>query len=288
MVKEIQMLNTKNQTKALIYCRVSSRKQKEEGHGIASQEISCEKYCNQKGYKVIECYKDEAYSGNQKVRPALIALLNRLQNSNENYVVVVDDLNRWSRNVVDGISFMTDVKNLGGRLESVKEVIEDTPIGKFHVTLQFAFGQLHLEQNRIQVKSRMEAQLSRGRRVYGRPSSWYQKGMIPYEPNASIARQVYQRLVSGELPRNASALRDFIEAKGFQEKKSGRPIRPSTHVIESMLGEHVIMESAGYVKYEGKWIEGEHEAIISQELAQQVINCLNGTGNKAYRANLHE
>src|SRR5690606_40108499 len=37
---------------ALIYCRVSSTKQKLEGHGLDSQELRCRQYAAQHGYQV--------------------------------------------------------------------------------------------------------------------------------------------------------------------------------------------------------------------------------------------
>ena len=38
--------------KAVIYCRVSSTKQRIEGDGLASQEVRCREYARMKGYDV--------------------------------------------------------------------------------------------------------------------------------------------------------------------------------------------------------------------------------------------
>ena len=46
-------------TKALIYCRVSSVKQRTEGSGLESQEQRCRVYAEERGYDVVEVYPDD-------------------------------------------------------------------------------------------------------------------------------------------------------------------------------------------------------------------------------------
>ncbi|MCG8604369.1 recombinase family protein, partial [bacterium] len=44
---------TENENKkAVIYCRVSSKKQKKDGHGLDSQEHRCRQYADARGYQV--------------------------------------------------------------------------------------------------------------------------------------------------------------------------------------------------------------------------------------------
>ena len=50
--KAIKKTKEMSEIKALIYCRVSSERQKTEGHGLDSQEQRCRLYCEQKGYEV--------------------------------------------------------------------------------------------------------------------------------------------------------------------------------------------------------------------------------------------
>lgn len=50
-------------TKALIYCRVSSAKQKTDGHGLDSQEQRCRQYAALKNYSVEAVFPDDATGG---------------------------------------------------------------------------------------------------------------------------------------------------------------------------------------------------------------------------------
>ncbi|MFB2553038.1 recombinase family protein [Ensifer soli] len=49
--------------KAVLYCRVSSAKQRIDGHGLASQERRCRDYAAMKGYEVVEVFRDDVSGG---------------------------------------------------------------------------------------------------------------------------------------------------------------------------------------------------------------------------------
>jgi site-specific DNA recombinase len=58
--------------KAIIYCRVSSAKQKHEGSGLESQEHRCRQYAKLNGYKVVEVFRDDfSGAGDFLQRPAM-------------------------------------------------------------------------------------------------------------------------------------------------------------------------------------------------------------------------
>lgn len=62
--------------KALIYCRVSSDRQKNEGNGLDSQEHRCRQYCVNKGYEVEKVFPDSASgAGDFMLRPSMVELL---------------------------------------------------------------------------------------------------------------------------------------------------------------------------------------------------------------------
>jgi len=85
--------------KAVIYCRVSSRSQELEGHGLESQETRCREYARSKGYYVEATFPDTITGGGDFMqRPGMVALLSYLDaQPSENYVVIFDDLKRFAR-----------------------------------------------------------------------------------------------------------------------------------------------------------------------------------------------
>ncbi|MEM6423021.1 MAG: recombinase family protein [Pseudomonadota bacterium] len=60
---------------AVVYCRVSSVAQVQEGHGLDSQATRCLEYAARKGYRVVETFHERAVSGGALERPAFTAML---------------------------------------------------------------------------------------------------------------------------------------------------------------------------------------------------------------------
>ncbi|MEL6468056.1 MAG: recombinase family protein, partial [Pseudomonadota bacterium] len=87
--------------KAVIYCRVSSRAQETDGHGLESQETRCRQYAAAQGYDVVMTFPDTVTGGGDFMkRPGMMALLAFLDaQPDENYVVIFDDLKRYARDV---------------------------------------------------------------------------------------------------------------------------------------------------------------------------------------------
>ena len=54
--------NTENRPNAVIYLRVSSKKQADEGYSIASQDVSCNNYAQLKNFNVAKIFIDEGVS----------------------------------------------------------------------------------------------------------------------------------------------------------------------------------------------------------------------------------
>ena len=64
--------------KCLIYCRVSSQRQVNEGHGLDSQEARCKAYALGKGYEVEKVFSEKAITGALFERPEMNNLIQYL------------------------------------------------------------------------------------------------------------------------------------------------------------------------------------------------------------------
>lgn len=111
-------LNEQNHTEkqnALIYCRVSSKSQEEEGHGLDSQEHRCRRYAGEKGYDVAAVFPDTITGGIDFMRrPVMVALPSFLDaQPSEPFVVIFDDLKRFAREISGKRRIFT---GLSGRL----------------------------------------------------------------------------------------------------------------------------------------------------------------------------
>ena len=120
-------------TKALIYCRVSSKSQEAEGHGLESQETRCRDYAKAKGYQVEAAFPDTITGGGDFMqRPGMKALLSYLDAiPQENFVVIFDDLKRFARDTRFHLDLRDAFRARGARIECLNFKFDDTPEGEF-------------------------------------------------------------------------------------------------------------------------------------------------------------
>src|SRR5262245_17646059 len=109
---------------ALLYPRVSSRKQAEEGYSLDEQEKRQRAYCAKKGYVVAEVFPED-FTGTATSRPQLDRILATLR-AGRGAVVVATDLDRLSR-MGPGDTFFLErlIQQAGGRVEFTE--VEYTP-----------------------------------------------------------------------------------------------------------------------------------------------------------------
>jgi DNA invertase Pin-like site-specific DNA recombinase len=88
-------LDNKSEITALLYSRVSSNRQKNEGHGLDSQEHRCREFAQEQGWEIIEegIFRDDFTGGGDFMRrPAMRALIDYIDNHpHKKFVIVFDD-----------------------------------------------------------------------------------------------------------------------------------------------------------------------------------------------------
>jgi len=74
--------NTEDQPKAVIYIRVSSKRQAEEGISLEAQETNCTNYGRMKSYNIVKVFVDDGVSATKHLwtRPAGKAMKDYIQN----------------------------------------------------------------------------------------------------------------------------------------------------------------------------------------------------------------
>ncbi len=90
--------------KVLIYCRVSTEEQAQEGYSLEAQEKYCRQFTQNNGHKVVGVYRDEGKSGTNLDRPALKDLLSRIQQEKSIDAVLVQETDRLARNTKDHLT----------------------------------------------------------------------------------------------------------------------------------------------------------------------------------------
>ncbi|MCR9135737.1 MAG: recombinase family protein [Alphaproteobacteria bacterium] len=289
--------NNKNaQTqKAIIYCRVSSTKQKIEGSGLESQEHRCRQYAQQHGYDVEAVFPDDASGGGDFMnRPGMVALLSYLDaQPGKDYVIIFDDLKRFARDTEFHIKLRREFQLRGARIECLNFRLDDTPEGKFVETIFAAQGELEREQNRRQVIQKMKARVEKGYAVFAAPTGYkyssdreHGKILIRDEPVASILAEALEGYACGHLQSQGEVKR-FLESKPAFPKDT-----PEGEVRFQRVNRLLIqMTYAGYVEAP-KWgvapRKGHHEPLISIESYEKIQERLRGGAKAPMRKDINE
>lgn len=138
------------------YTRVSTDEQVL-GSSLDEQRAAIQKYADDHNIEILGWYSDPGFSAKTANRPDLKRMLDDVR-ANKGAVdhIIVYNLSRISRNIA---SYYSDIgeflAHCGVTLRSTKEAIDETPLGKFMLTLSLAFHQLDNDNRAAIVKDNM-------------------------------------------------------------------------------------------------------------------------------------
>ena len=260
---------------AIIYCRVSSVKQVEEGHGLDSQETRCRDYAKRKGYEVVEVFQDKGVSGGLINRPGMQAMLGYLDSRREETpVAIIDDISRFARGIEAHWQLRAALEKAGGVLESPSIEFGSDPDSILVENLLASVSQHQREKNGEQVKNRMHARMAAGYWVSQAPMGYVYKNTKEHgkllhrqEPLASVIQQALEGYASAKFETPAEVKR-FLESQPSYPKNKHGEVHQS-RVID--LFDRVLY--AGYITRDG-WdlhlVPAKHEALVSLETWEKV------------------
>lgn len=120
----------RHKLRAIIYCRVSTDKQEQDGESLEYQKEKCTQYAELHDINVILVLK-EAKSGfiHYSLREKLTLARQMIRDGLAD-VIIVWDLRRFSRNFVHSAMIFEEIENAGGQIVSVSENIDNSLTGK--------------------------------------------------------------------------------------------------------------------------------------------------------------
>ncbi|WP_216825748.1 recombinase family protein [Ruegeria sp. EL01] len=284
------------QLTAVIYCRVSSTKQKLDGGGLESQEQRCRAYADQNGYEVAAVFPDDASgAGDYMKRPGMVALLSFIDaQPDKNFVVIFDDLKRFARETEMHIKLRQAFKQRGAAVQCLNFKFEDSPEGKFIETIIAAQGELEREQNCRQVVQKMKARVENGFWVFRAPVGYEYvsakggggKILVHQEPQASVVREALEGFASGRFATQTE-LRGFLEAHPhFPSDKPDGGIRPQT--IVRLLNKVVYAGLVNAPVWGVSTRKGQHDGLISVKTYEKIQKRLNKGVYAPWRKDIKE
>ncbi len=278
--------------KALIYCRVSSRAQETDGHGLESQETRCRQHADALGLEVAEVFPDTfTGAGDFMRRPGMVAMLDYIDaRPDQEFVVIFDDLKRMSRDTRAFLDLRDAFRLRDVRIECLNFRLEETPEGEFVETIIAAQGALERKQNGRQVGQKMKARMQSGYWIHNPPIGYaYEKvkgrGRMLFRkpPFDAIIREGFEGMASGRFQTDAEVKRFFEGFPDFPRNKHGevKQQRVTDILTQPVYTGHICSDTYGI-----HWLKAQHEPLISLETFDKVQERRAGKAKAPKRKNI--
>lgn len=275
------MNNIKKLKYCLIYCRVSSKRQVEEGNGLSSQEKRCRNFAKVNNYTVEEVFEEKGVSGALFDRPAMDNLIQHIDdNPHKQYAVIFDDLKRFARDYdVHKRLKLELVVARQVKLECLNFNFENTPESEFIEGILALHGELERKQNKRQVIQKMKARLERGYWPFYPPvalinksSSQHGKILVFREPLSIVFKEAIEGYAYNIL-NSQHEVREFIKQR-YKEMGVERSI--SIHGVQRILRNPLYAGLIEYSKWDISLMKAQHEGFITEKVFNIVQDKLSG------------
>lgn len=202
--------------KAIIYVRVSTREQAEEGLSLTTQENACRDYAKKKGFDVAKVFVEEGESAKTTERTRLKEMLQYCADHRKEVdALVVFKINRLARNTQDYLALKSAITGFGISIHYVTENYEDNPVGRLMETVVASIAQFDNEQRAEVSKNGMiDAVQLEGRWCWKAPIG-YENTRVDGKKNIAprsdpeqlrLLRRYWELIDAGLRPEGASRL----------------------------------------------------------------------------------
>ena len=260
-------------------CAVYTRKSTEDGleqefNSLPAQWEACEAYIlsqKHEGWSLVGThYDDGGYSGGNMERPGLKALLDDVESGLID-VIVVYKVDRLTRSLAD---FAKIVERLDAREASFVSVTQafntTTSMGRLTLNVLLSFAQFEREVTGERIRDKIAASKKKGLWMGGPVPLGYEvieRKLVPVPEEAERVRTIMRRYIAS---RSANELIAQLEAEGIQTKVQKRSSGPHKGGIPFRRGSlfHLLKNPIyrGKIVHKGEVYEGEHAAIVDEDL----------------------
>ncbi len=275
----------------IIRCAIYTRKSSEEGleqdfNSLDAQREAGEAYIKSQkheGWELIDTkYDDGGYSGGNMDRPALKKLLADIQ-AGKIDVVVVYKVDRLSRALNDFAKIVDVFDKQNVSFVSVTQQFNTTTsMGRLTLNMLLSFAQFEREVTGERIRDKIAASKKKGMWMGGFVPLGYicQDRKLLIEPaEAEIVKYIFKKYAERADNETLPGLLDELKAKGYRNKSwvteagkhcGGKDFK--LNKIYSLLNNQFYI---GRIKHKDKIYDGQHKAIISQELWDKVQSKMN-------------
>ncbi len=257
-----------------LYIRVSTDEQADKGYSQRSQEEVLKRYCALKDINVRNVIFED-YSAKSFNRPEwqkLLIILKKKRGHTE--LILFTKWDRFSRNAGDAYQMISLLTNLGVEPQAIEQPLDITiPENKLMLAIYLAQPEVENDRRALNTFFGMRRARKEGRwmgqALIGYVNKTDEKGnkyICPNEPEASIMRWVFEQLATGKW--YVDQIWRAAHEKGLScgRKNFRNVIRNPVYCGKIFI--------PMYKDEEAHLVDGQHEALISEGLFNEVIDIL--------------
>lgn len=258
------MIQNQNNKRAVIYCRVSTKEQAEEGNSLVTQENNCREYALKNGYEIAEVFIEQGESAKTADRTQLQKLLAYCAFKKNNIqAIIAYKIDRISRNTDDYSQIRILLKRHGIEIKSTSEYFENTPAGRFMENIMANVAQFDNDVRTERSVGGMATAMREGRYVWQAPIGYINqkvngRATIVQSEKAPLVKMVFESVATKT--ETVDEIRIKVAHLGMCSKM-GRPLSPS-YFYRLLKNETY----AGWIIKFGERHTGHFEPIISEKL----------------------
>lgn len=230
---------------------------------IDAQIRACREYAEREGYEVVEIYYDEAISAKTDKRDDFQRMINDSKNS-EFDIILVHKFNRFARNKFDSVLYKKRLADIGIKVVSVTQKIDDTPEGKMLEGILESMDEYYSANLALEVLKGMKENALKGKRTGGKPPLGYSydsEGKLIPNDQAFLVRKIFDMYNEGY---GKLLIANKLNEMGYRTQTGNEFAGRSIYDIlknEKYLGHYVYNLGNEEIK-----LPHFHEPIISQEV----------------------
>jgi site-specific DNA recombinase len=261
----------------LIYSRVSTDEQANQGYSIEYQEEVITRYCNLKGYNILEKYRED-YTGTHFNRPKWkkIKLLIKENKKSKNSIdaIVILRPDRFARNMILAFMEVKELSELGCNVEFLEQDMNfSNPEELLIQAINFALPEI--ENHKTSKRSKEGSHRARlngcftGTAPRGYKSTRVGKdATLEFSNDADLIREAFEKMASGLY--TADEVRRWLNGQGMKLSKNQFP-----NIIRNLTYSGKILVRA-FGNQPEQIVQGLHPALVSEELFAKANDVLNG------------
>ena len=257
----------------VIYARVSSREQEQEGYSIPAQRKLLKNYAEKNGFEVLKEFVD-VETAKTTGRKAFGEMVEFLRKSRNCRTILVEKTDRLYRNFDDAVL----LEKLGVEIHFAKtgEIISKDAKAQVIFMHDIGVAQARYYSRNLReevikgMREKAEQGIYPGHAPFGYVNNRATREIDVFSEEAIIVKRIFELYATGKFP--LSVLRKAIK------DESGKALTRSN--LHKLLNNRIYI---GYFEWRGESYKGKHERIISPQLFENCQAVMHGYNKGKYR-----